>query len=232
MFGLFGGRARRERRIRERGLPARATIVDTRPADGDAGGGLRAWDLRLHVTPEASAPFTAIARTEIPAGERPAVGSAVEVLHDPGNTDMVVLAGPVPGTRSAGAGSPAATTTGLDAGDAAAIIADALGGAGDGDALTHTEVYVNGQRVTPQPSAGAGPGLSRDDLRRLGQTDPAALAHEVLRRIASGEAQIADVQMAESVEVTGDAAKEMIDGLAASGVITPEQLEQIRKHMP
>jgi hypothetical protein len=242
----FGRKGRRERRIRERGSPARGTIVDARPgghASTRAGG--VPWQVRLAVTPDAGAAFVAVADGVCPEGERPAVGGTVEVLHDPGAGDHVVLSGPIPTVAPQAVPGPAPVSSVVPAGgDADGVDPTALAGeilsafgrrgatAGDGDdVIVHREVTINGQRVTPEPSGAARPDMSRDELRALARTDPGAVAHEVLRRVAAGQAKVAKVTT-ESVELgPGDDVGGTLRALRQAGILTDAQLEQITRHL-
>lgn len=280
---MFGRRKRRERRIRERGRPAVATVLEARPA-GDG-----AWDLRLHVTPEADPPFTARARAALPAGATVAVGSTIQVLHDPGNRSRVVLAG-VPAGLAPGRGAGWADAAPADAGDPPdplealrqvfAGLADGTtlgaGQAGDGVVIDlGTTVQVGGEPVDVAPAPGA-EDLDLNELKDLGRTHPGALAFEVMRRLASGELTPQEIRvhretiaagadaptggpsrmqtsfaaqelirrlesgeisrraaLAEARDLTRAAgtADAIIDAVRATGRLTPEQLELVRRRL-
>lgn len=242
---MFGRRRRQEQRIRERGQPASATVVDARPA------GEGRWDLRLHVTPEADPPFEAEATASLPAGGTPAVGSRVDVLHDPGNRSRVVLAGvpptvEAPGGAAWGTGAPTVEVTGAGAGDPPDpmdVIRQAFAGLADGSTLgadwagegtvvnAGTTIHVDGERVDADPSPGA-ERLDMDDLRRMAQTDPGGMAHEIMRRLASGEISPRKIQVdTRSVDLDGAQGADALRALADSGLLTPEQLEKVRRHL-
>jgi hypothetical protein len=219
MFGLFNRGARRARRLRERGVPTRALVVDARP--GDEG----RWRVTLLVEPVGANSFTAEVDTAVPAGQQPARGGEAQVLHEPGTDGPVLLTGPVP-TEGAGGWSPGLHPAGP-------LGAPGGLGADDAQTYTHTQITVNGVPVDPADITGAvPPGMSPDRLRDLAATDPAGVAQEILRALAAGELTGAEVHVTEPVELTGDAARQMIEGLAAAGLLTPEQLRQIRDNMP
>lgn len=219
MFGLFNRDERRARRLRERGVPTRALVVDAQPAGGGR------WKVTLLIEPVGANSFVTYIEADCPPGEQPARGAEAQVLLEPGTDGPVLMTGPVP-TEGAGGMSPGLHPTGP---------LGALGGLGANDAgvYTHTQITVNGVPVGPSDAAGSvPPGTPPDQLRELAATDPAGVAQEILRALAAGELKGAQVHVEEPVEITGDAARQMIEGLAASGLLTPDQLEQIRKNMP
>lgn len=237
---MFGRRKRQERRIRQRGRPARATIVDAR----QAGDGL--WDLRLHVTPESDTPFEATARAATPQGDTPALGSQVDVMHEPGNRSRAVVAGTLP---TAGTPGPGRNPRAPRGGDQAAhdLVSGILerfgvdgsaagnpgGGPGNPDIVVDatTEVFVNGQRVTPTPSAGVDR-LTNEELKQMAQRDPAGMVHEILRRLSTGEMVPMNVETnVQEVNVDGEAAAQAVDALRQSGLLSDDQTAQIRKHL-
>jgi hypothetical protein len=214
MFGLLNRRERRARRLRERGVPTRALVVDAQPAGGGR------WRATLLIEPAGANSFVAYVEADCPSGERPARGAEAQVLLEPGTNGPVLMTGPLP-TEGAD-GTPPGPHGGL-------------GGLGANDAgvHTHTQITVNGVPVDPSDATGSiPPGTPPDQLRELAATDPAGVAQEILRALAAGELTGAEIHVQEPVQITGDAARQMIEGLAASGLLTPGQLEQIRKNMP
>lgn len=161
------------------------------------------WRVALLVEPAGGNSFVAHVEAGSPPGRRPARGGEAQVLHEPGRGEDVLLVAPLP-VEETGEG---ATAPGP--------LAEAFGGLGPATTVTHTSVTIDGMPV--------------EDLQSLGLSDPAALAREVLRRMGAGEAAFTNVEVSEPVELTGDAAEAMLESLAARGVLTPEQLEEIRR---
>lgn len=180
---MFGWRQRRERRLRERGLPAAATITEVRPA-GDG-----RWKLRVRVVPHGEPFFVASADAALPSGAVPTVGSQVDVLYEAGGGSHVVLAG-APSTAAA----PAVEVS------APSPVADEPPGALEvlGDVLRHFEDAARvtggppaarpagGDAAPPVGAAGA-PEMSVAQLAALAAHDPDGAGDEILRRIETGE---------------------------------------------
>lgn len=215
MFGLFDRGGRRARRLRERGVPTRAIVTGARPA-GEAG----RWRVGLSIEPAGAAPFATDIEADCPPGHRPLVGGQAQVLHEPGGGRHVLLVAPLP-VDETGAPDDILGAFGAVAGD---------GAPAGGTMVTHTSITVNGVPVDPASATGAAhAGLSREELRDLAGSDPAGVAQEVLRRLGAGELTPTHVEVSEPVTLTGDAVEAMIDSLAAGGILTPQQAEEIRR---
>lgn len=181
---MFGWRQRRERRLRERGLPAAATITEVRPA-GDG-----RWKLRVRVVPHGEPSFVASTEAALPSGAVPTVGSRIDVLYEPGGGSHVVLTG-APSTAAV----PAVEVT------ASSPAADEPPGALEvlGDVLRHFEdaARVSGAQppatrpaggdAAPPVGAAAAPEMSVAQLAALAALDPDGAGDEILRRIETGE---------------------------------------------
>lgn len=177
---MFGRQKRRERRLRERGLPAVGTITEVHPA-GDG-----RWSLRLRVAPDGEAHFSASASAELPSGAVPAAGSQVEVLYEPAGRDHVVLAG-APSTAAVSA-VEVVTPSMPPVPDAPE--ADGPLAAPD-EVLRHLEDAARfagrARSSSPVGAGGASPEMSVAQLAALAHLDADGVADEILRRIEADE---------------------------------------------
>lgn len=178
---------RRARRIRERGAPATATVLDAAPAGGGAPG-TRRWRLRVRVQPQASASFEAALRADLPADQAPGPGWRLEVLHDGRRAVPAVPAAaappapPAPPAPAPGGGGPPPAPAELAARVMRLLAQGELGGA-------EPRILVDEEAVAPaarggEPDAGGAP---LADLVARARTDPDGVAAEVRRRLAAGE---------------------------------------------
>lgn len=238
---MFGRRRRLERRLRERGHPARATILSATPDgdDVDASGRL-CWALRLHVVTGTGEMFDADADGLCPVGDFPAIGAEVDVLHDPGNRRRVVLNGPMPTGMSPTVDRPETPPAGHegDAPDALSIVRDVLNSLQAGPSAQRpgtadaVEVRVDGRPVDVDMSTPPAPrpAMSRAEMTLLAQTDPAQLAQVLLGQIANGQLPIRDaIVMGKTLELDNDTARRVIAGLRGSGSLSPEAIDAIRR---
>ena len=134
-----------ERRLRERGRPAWATVTGAEPS----GTGL--WRLAVRVEPGDGAPFDAHAVIEWPGAEAPPVGGIVEVLHDADRRDRVLALG----APSRPAEPPAEPPPPAPAPDLGAVIRAVVRAAGDGSLARGTPIILtddDGERPAPPPS--------------------------------------------------------------------------------
>ncbi len=241
---MFGQLRRWERRIRQRGHPARATIVSAVRDRRDAvdASGRASWELRLHVVSGDGEVFDAGAEARCPAGDVPAVGAEVDVLHDPGNRRRVLLNGPVATAMSTASVDPPATASSDHEGDPPdplTLVRDVLDGLRDGTTLGVgglSSVNVTVDATPVDIDAGAADPMSPsqdltgDELKRLAQTDPAGLARGMIRRFASGEMSLTDAMVAkEALSLDGRTVQRIIREVTTSGSLSPETVDAIRR---
>lgn len=119
---MEGRRARVERRLRERGRPAWATVT------GAEASGAGLCRLALRVAPGEGPPFDAYAILEWADADAPPVGGTVEVLHGPDGGGRVLALG----TPSRAPEPPAEPAPPAPAPDIGAVIRAVVRAAGDG----------------------------------------------------------------------------------------------------
>jgi hypothetical protein len=180
-----GRRSRRERRLRERGRPAWATIS----AVEDRGGGV--WSLALRVRTAEGEPFDARADVAVSDPAGPAVGGRLEVLHDDRRGGRVLAVGE---PSSPPAPDPPEVAP-APAPDVGAVLRDLARALGDGSLAQGLPVVVTD--AVPPPPADDAPrplaGLTLDALAARAGAEPQAVVDEAIRRLGGGEATLGEV---------------------------------------
>jgi hypothetical protein len=223
-------RGRRERRIRERGAPAPAVVVDAAPLGSAGPDGTRRFRLQVTVEPPSGPPFPARLELSLPEGSPPVAGARLDVLHDGRRAIAVPGAGlapppPPPPDASEPPAPPPPMSVDL-VGEALRRLVDGSLRPGGPPAVFDTG--------PPADADTQGPGLADrtvPELVALAAGDPDRVGDEVLRRVVSGEASFGGV-LAEAHECgeEGPAAiRAVLDRLHARGLIGDAPLRMLRR---
>lgn len=184
---MWGRRARRERRLRERGRPAWATVASSAPA----GDGRRR--LRLRVAPGDGEPFDAVADIALGGGREPEAGDRVEVLHVGRDRHVMAVGHPAPPPAP-----PPETPSIGPAPDVAAVLRGLVRALGDGSLAAGMPLIVEGE-APPRTAADPSPeppdlaALTLDALAAYASGDARGALDEATRRVRAGEATTAEV---------------------------------------
>lgn len=125
----------------------------------------------------------------------------------------------------------------LAAADPLDVIRQVFAGLADGSGRTdgptagYVSVSVDGVPVEPRPAEGSA-GADGEDLARLARSDPGALAHEIMGRLATGElTPRRALAQARTAGLDGEAGEAVLGEVARGGRLTPDQIERIRRHL-
>lgn len=203
-------------------------MADAEPTgpSGDGTGWVR-WRLELRVEPLHGEPFAARACADLPAGERPAIGGRVEVLHDPRPRSRLNRAdrgGPIEplllGAPPRAVASPSHPPTPAPP-PLAEVLRELARGLGDGSLAAGMPIVMSHDAPVADAPHGDATEPPRDGYRRLGLEalaahagrDAAGVADEVARRLDAGEATPAQLLLAAST--AGLAPEDVLAVLAA-----------------
>jgi hypothetical protein len=175
-------RGRRQRAIRERGLPARAEVRAVRRRRGR-------WTVLIGVTAADGRPFETRVRVGALDGTEPRPGDRIDVLHHDGHAlpmDQPVRFLPPPSAPDAGHAGRGETAV-----RPADVIGQVLRGLADGSLLHGgPQIMIDDE---PREGTGDGPNATMPELIARASGDPDATGDEILRRVIAGEATFAQV---------------------------------------